>query len=315
MASPRDIVESVTAWVSDPLAGLGLAGTLVVVVLGARVTAFKGNLILLAAWCLFVVSVCRLPILATLPLVPRILWTAFVASVGALALYYTLWTDTSLAKLGFFARTSPARYAPSTVADGIKWEHAFVRIDLTITNDSPFELQDIDLVLQTDEPAVGIAQSTAVPGVIFSEATEATTNVEAVAPDGSRHAIPLSLLGTTGGYRLHCPKLPRDRAINVVIALARIRVLEAGHGPAMSPADKRAALRLHYGTAKRPYSLWFGHPDPDRQWVFLPGSTPATVEVEGRFLVADREKRVKESISVTDVFHGAIESLSKRPGG
>jgi len=84
--------ESLVAFVTNPLVGFACGG--LALVLGWKMKASWANIILIVAWAILIISLCRIPILLKGALLPRFLWTGLFASVSGIAIYYTLWTPT-----------------------------------------------------------------------------------------------------------------------------------------------------------------------------------------------------------------------------
>lgn len=83
--------STIQDWLALPTFGLAVA--IVLTVIGARLTANSANALLIAAWVLATASICALPFVAKLDVIPRILWTALFASVAGLGLYQLRWID------------------------------------------------------------------------------------------------------------------------------------------------------------------------------------------------------------------------------
>lgn len=97
------------------LGAIATAVALVLTVAAARMNASTGNWMLVAAWALAVVSIySSVDRVSTQPPIPRLLWTAFCASVIGLVVYEWLWTVTPVSNASVAAPVPSATERPQT---------------------------------------------------------------------------------------------------------------------------------------------------------------------------------------------------------
>ena len=85
--SLRPLVDYIKTnwWVAFAFGGLLL-------VLGWKMNAALGNIIVALSWVVFLFAAFRAPLINAQPALPRVLWTLLVGAVLGLIFYYTVWT-------------------------------------------------------------------------------------------------------------------------------------------------------------------------------------------------------------------------------
>ena len=154
-------------------------------------------------------------------------WKGRIKLLGAsivlgLVLLFTFGTVLVSAPLSFVALSSSAVHPTGAVLAGIRWNPKFTALTILIFNDSPTrDYDNLDILIQPDQPVAQIGQVSNVPGVYFEDNTN-RLQPELVDPSsGKREALPTTLLASTKGYRVLCPRLPSHSRLELLLAIAK----------------------------------------------------------------------------------------------
>jgi hypothetical protein len=215
-----------------------------------------------------------------------------------------------------FATATNAEYPIGTVIGNISWSRRFGDCRISIVNESGVDFAELDITLHPDEPVAAIGQVTTVSNVVLSPAAEMTMSMEAVdMTTGKRRRNPLTLIATTGGYRLQCPKLSRKGRIEIVMAITKLIDFTNAATPSQPRPDggvfdREYVIKLaqHDGTAH-----WYGHGTDTKGRIeevykdqrFI----PKTIQVNGRYTVAQEERVLVDQVKVHDLVGEAIPQI------
>ncbi len=148
--------------------------------------------------------------------------------------------------LTFHAAVYPGPpYPPGTRIGTIDWLEQFSDVRLDLGNQGDVDVEEIDLVIQTDQSIAGVAQISNIPNVIASpEGNMPPSWLEGTDERGSAVSIPIIPTGTvmTGSWRLYCPKLLKGSAIHLVVAAVSLTPVEGGRLPREALRSSAAAI-------------------------------------------------------------------------
>jgi hypothetical protein len=141
-------------FISNPWVGYGFA--IVLLVLQFKMNWAWANVLLVAAWGLFVISAFRTEPILHQFFIPRLLWTALFASAVGLAFYYLLWTGRPAPialpeiALRFVYPKSPALVivnSSNSLARDVKWTVYLWNMDLPDRDDPlPIPISTFDWI-------------------------------------------------------------------------------------------------------------------------------------------------------------------------
>jgi hypothetical protein len=297
------IMRSIEAFAANPLFGLCVA--LVLVVIGTKLSTEGEQIILIIAWCLFVLSVFRTRPISEQVVVPRILLALFVSSIAGLGLcLITGWRPLlSRFPLNLFAIVSDGDYPDGTNLGNIAWSTRFSDLRVVVTNQTDFDYRDVDLTLQPDVPIAAIGQISNLPDVSFSPVADSTVSVSLI--DGvtkKQRAIPLVLVASDGGYRVRCGLLPHKRKLEVVIAVAEI-IDFPKPGTAANPGG--GVLQRNYVLKLGSTGDWYGYGTDAKGRIedIYKGNKPIPkiVRINGSYTVNKEEEAVSQLIEAKDL--------------
>jgi len=219
--------------------------------------------------------------------------------------------------LELIATAGSAQYPAGTKIAGILWSLRFVDLRVTILNPSTSDYADVDLTLRPDEPVAEIAQVTNVPDVSFLAGTDLTMRQEfQEGATGKRIVNPLTLILSSGGYRLRCKSLPRKGRLEILLAIARGRDF---------PTRQKSPKPSYGGIFETDYVLkvhasdgidhWFGHGSRAGkriESVFKEGLyIPKTVRVEGIYNVGSEQRAVSQVLDVKDIIGDSLRQIRR----
>jgi hypothetical protein len=200
----------------------------------------------------------------------------------------------SVAKdISFTAMGSTAVYPEGTVIGGIRWSQRYSQLRVNIVNNTDDALDDVRIVIQADEPVVGITQVSQLPNVSFKVLGEPVVQEEILNPvTGRRRAIPLVLVASDAGYEAAIERLAPKAVLDIIMALANIDP-ETDKLPL---GDVRSVLTVTIAGGKK---YWYGLGSDQ---VFTVDRHPArTVQIDAAYNTARQRKTVAERINVFDM--------------
>jgi hypothetical protein len=157
-----------------------------------------------------------------------------------------------------------AQYPPGTKVGGIDWKEQFSDVRLDLRNPSEVDVEEIDLLIQTDQSIAGVGQITNIPNVVASPHGETPSFwLEGNDEHGSAVSLPVTPAGTvmTGVWRLYCPKLLRGSELRLTIAAISLNPAIGGRlpdklfAPRTVPTWIRIAGRYQTSTSTPPRRL------------------------------------------------------------
>jgi len=206
------------------------------------------------------------------------------------------------APIDFDVSCTDAEFPPGTTIAGITWRPDFSELQFLIKNSSDKAYRDVDLLIRPNEPVAAISQLTSVPGVYFEDKNGvslivALENLKAK----TKSVLPIVLLASDAGYRMHCPLLPAKTAIRVIMAIADIKWnpkprVKSGEEWDRNMRElinnKENVFRLRFEDFS---TYWFGQSDSN---VYAPRLIPNWVKVEGSYNVAYRTRSLSKKIEI-----------------
>ena len=202
------------------------------------------------------------------------------------------------APLEISAFITDAEYSPGNTIAGIAWRPEFTEMQVWINNSSSKDYDDLTLLMRPDVPIAQIAQLTHVPNVYFEDKNGFNLRMMDFNPTANKATvIPLVLLATDAGYKMHCSHLAAGASVKVVIALADIRwcpSTERSERPIEEQArDKDYVLRTKFDDFS---TYWQGHSDG---YAYTPRPTSCNrLKAEGEYKAVYRVRTISQKIEV-----------------
>lgn len=201
---------------------------------------------------------------------------------------------------GVLATGSMADYPSGAVIGGITWNSKFSDLRVTIFPHMQ-DLDDLDVLLQPDEPIAGIGQISSIPDVSFLINT--TLSVPALElldrSTGKRQARLTTMLAFNRGYRIRCPRLPKGSSLQIVMAIARPT---GAKGMAISMSDG---------------STYWARTDADGvkgiEEYFSPKRLAKSMQIDGDYTVVGIRQHISMHVHVKDIVGDAIRKLKDKP--
>jgi hypothetical protein len=191
-----------------------------------------------------------------------------------------------------------AEYPPGTTLAGIPWRPEYTELQVWFTNSSEHSYDDLNILIRPMSPVAAIGQESTVPDVTFSDAEPLKSYVvDQNDKENTSTMIPMKLLATDGGYRLHCGHLPAKTTIQVVLALAEIKWVDPPDSLMKLPVEirMRDPSRVLRWKSDNFVTHWEGNPDGG---VYLHRPTGSGwVKIEGTFIGAQRVRHISRNIS------------------
>lgn len=297
------MINDAKAWLANPWTWFATGAGAGLNVWYAQLRPDSANLTLVVGAAFIATGVFFLPSNAAHPRLRRLISPCISFGVMFLIVRYTLWTP--LHPLNLSARTSAATQPPGTKIGGIEWTQHFAEIHVMIQNPSSLDYEDLDLLIRADQPITAVGQLSN-----LSSISVAPYGVPTVMPEfvdlatGRREAFPVSLLATTGGYRLRTDLLPRRTAIEMVMAAVTIPAMDRD----VDSVDSVAKVTLASGE-----SFWFA-PDGHSNRVFGGKPKVSSVSVTGQYIADGRENSISVPLSVVDYLDGAVDAVLQYRG-
>ncbi len=214
------------------------------------------------------------------------------------------------------AITSRAEYPSGTTIGQIPWSSKFRELRLQVVNTSSvYDISNLDIVIQPDQPVAEIGQVTSELGVSFSPTVNPFFSMERVKA-GKRTAVPLRLIATTCGYRIHINELATTRRIEIVMAIANLTPAQKGDGNLDNVFDRdywvRNGVNLLQGGQ---CDNWYGHgsdADGRIEVVFIDDPTmPTQLTANGKYFIQGEEFPASLTLPVRDMIGDAIPAIQK----
>jgi hypothetical protein len=143
---------------------------------------------------------------------------------GALLIWGLSWIDGMISEPGAMSIMAAPRttdYPVGTRIAGILWNRKYSELRVRIGNYTSSDFDNMDILLQPDGPVAGIGQITDIPNASFLINTTISIAPELVdSSSGQRRAVRVVVLAFNRGYRVLCPKLPRQSYMEILIAIA-----------------------------------------------------------------------------------------------
>lgn len=228
------------------------------------------------------------------------LWLRLVgiALVAALELAFCLGIVFVRAPLFVSAMATPATYTPGTVIADIRWRPEFEEVNVILENGTDYNYDDLNLLLRADLPIAKIGQASTILDVSFEDEHKLLTRpMFREGAMGNTSVLPLSLLATDAGYRVHCGHLAAHQRLRIVLAVADIKWDLAP--PKSPPASDFGAHGKDYVVKFRFFedfsTYWYGYSDGDRYTI---RPTAQFVRVTGTYKAAHRTRTLTERLNL-----------------
>jgi hypothetical protein len=303
------IMRPIEAFAANPFFGLCVA--LVLVVIGTKLSTQGEQVVLLIAWCLFVLSVFRAYPISKQVLGPRILLTLLISSVVGLGLFSIIGWRPLLSKfpLNSFAIINDGDYPVGTNLGNIAWSTRFSDLRVVVINETDFDYRDVDLTLQSDVPIAAIGQISSLPDVSFSPVADPTFSISLI--DGAtnkQRVIPLILVASDSGYRVRCGLLPHNRKLEIVIAAGEIidfpKSVAAPNPGAVLQRDYVLRLGMKDSKTKKDIGNWYGYGADAKgriEDIFKENKPiPKVIQINGSYKVNGEEETISQTIDAKD---------------
>jgi len=261
-----------------------------------RMNAPLSNFTVVIGIAALAVSVFLHPQLKLQGLTLRFWWTLAVSVPFGLASYYFLWAG--FVPLNISSWTSKAIQPQGTVIGGITWSPVYALLRLDISNDSQFPVEDIDLVVKTEQPFVAAGEITQFNAELRWHDLVQVTPEWFEPKTGSRTAMPVDLLASTRGFRITSEKLPRRSRMEIVFAAASVSEYPAA-------PDKDKVLKVSFASGAH---LWYA-PKEHSLNVFGARPTISSVNVSGQYSVGGRLHTIAKDIQVTDYMETMMKGI------
>lgn len=215
----------------------------------------------------------------------------------ALVLFFLDWFTIAFvaaaAPINFTSFQTDINYTAGNGPAGISWEPFFAELDFLVTNPSDSNYDNLDLLVRPDFPVVKIAQQSNLEGVSFED--RYGMNVRGtIEESGSQPQVPLIFLGTNAGYKVHCPSIPPNSSLSLVMAIAdfkKTKPEDSGRPFNVPPgADMSQFLLSPTVTDKEgTFNYWFG--TAVNKLHYLPKPTLKKVYVEISYTASYRRRK------------------------
>jgi hypothetical protein len=202
------------------------------------------------------------------------------------------------APLQVSAFVTDAEYPAGTTIAGISFRPQFTELQVRILNSSDRTYEDLRLLIRPIDPVAAIAQLTNVPGVSFEDKNGYSSRTMSIKPgETTANVVPLDLLATDAGYRMHCPRLPAGTFITIVLALADVRWSPTPPQKSPRPLDEQVREKDYIQRIKFDdfSTYWFGYKDAD---VYTPRPNPNWVKIDGEYNVALRTRSISQRLNI-----------------
>jgi hypothetical protein len=215
--------------------------------------------------------------------------------------------------LDIMASVADATYPDGTIIAGVKWRSEFTKLTIEIHNSSSgMVYEDLDLVLKPDQPVAAIAQLSSIIDVSFD--TKHALRVDPAFVEGAtgnKKAIPLVLVATDAGYRIHCNRLPSRVPLTIIVAVADMIWNPSPSKPRedFGVFEKNYVLRIKMSDAS---SYWYGYPDAK---IYTPRPLPRNLKIEGSYMAGHIQRTVTKDIAIINPVEQVQQEIKQRSGG
>ena len=164
------------------------------------------------------------------------------------------------------------------------------------------DYENLDLILRPDEPVAGIGQLTYLPEVSFENPAGLSLHQELIETAKRYATPPLSIIATNNGYRMRCARLPKDRHIDVVMAIVSIA---SNPDPNINAFDSRWVLAFNFGNGR---TSWLGYSNRP-ETVFGPRPVPKSIQIDGEYTTGPRKRYVSQRLEIRDPVNDLSPSI------
>ncbi len=197
------------------------------------------------------------------------------------------------APLNFFALSTRVEYEPGTTIAGISWRPYFSEMDVSITNPTERNYEDLELVITPDHPVAAIGQLSNLTDVSFED-NYGVSERATIRDLSKQYAVALVLLATDAGYKIHCGRIPPRS--NLKLAMALVAIKEDTPGIDVSSAKIPEDPVLEQTLSPPGVHYWFGHPAAKNIFSARPKSTK--ISIYGHYVAANRKHYVNTDVQI-----------------
>lgn len=161
-----------------------------------------------------------------------------------------------------FARISADPHLPGTVIGDIRWIPQFTDLRVDIYNSTPYDYQDLDIVIRPDKPVAKVGQVRGCPNIQF---------LDREWMDGGYR------IASRKGFRMRCERLLSDMTMEIVLAVVSL------------PSESEK-IEDSWGIGNEPSS--------GMEKIYGSPPSPSVVHIEGQYTVLQRRRTAKGDLRV-----------------
>ena len=196
------------------------------------------------------------------------------------------------APLNIQSLATVTEYASGTRIADIPWRPMYSELDVVVSNPTPSDYTGVNIVIRPDYPVAAIAQLSNLGGVSFEDRYGST--FRGTAQDlSATFAIPLTLLATNAGYRVHVDRIPPNSSLRIVMAMVAMKKSKAKDKAEiarmlqnMSTCDFSIEQTLRDKVTGDVSTYWYGC--PDHTTIYEERPTPYHMHISGSYTAKNR---------------------------
>ena len=188
-----------------------------------------------------------------------------------------------------------------TAPGGIPWRPFYTELDVTATNPTDENYDNVDLFLRPDSSVAALAELTNLPGVSFQnkQGMEMRLTAEVL---GTNEKTNGTFLATNDGYKVHCPRIPPHSSLAMVMAIVAIKrsapMMKMGAPIQIPNTASTDDLFVDIVTTSKDGTFHYWYGSPRNTAIYLPNPKPLKVLVSALYTAANHRRGTTEDVTV-----------------
>lgn len=193
-------------------------------------------------------------------------------------------------------------YSSGTKIADILWKPMYTELDVVVNNPTGTDYSSVNIVIRPDYPVAAISQLSNLGGVSFEDRWGSTFR-GTIQDLSQTFAMPVTLLATDAGYRIHADRIPPNSSLRIVMALVAMKKSKAKGKAAiaamllnMEPCDFSIEQSLQDKATGDVSSYWYGCSEHTTLYEERP--TPYHMHIYGSYTAKNRPLSIDKEFAI-----------------
>jgi hypothetical protein len=193
-------------------------------------------------------------------------------------------------------------YSTGTKIGDIPWRPMYTELDVVVNNPTESDYTNVNIVVRPDYPVAAISQLSNLGGVSFEDRWGSTFR-GTIQDLSQQFAMPVTLLATDAGYRIHADHIPPNSSLRIVMAMVAMKKSKAKDKAAiapmllnMEPCDFSIEQSLQDKATGDVSKYWYGC--LERTALYDEGPTPRHMHISGSYTAKNRPLSIDKEFEI-----------------